>query len=276
MFTLATPLGIMLDFDMYIGKDTCKNYGLGISKNFLHLAEVLPKNQNFKIHTNNWFTSLYLAVALRKEGHHFLGTCRSNRIGKCTLKNEKDLKKSERGSYDYKVETLINIVTTYAKIKPVTKCKRWCREDKLHVDVDRPITVTKYNQLMGGVNLCDLLLEMYKINIPSRIWYTRIFYCALGVAVVNSWLLYRRKQKIKNQKSEFTLVQWQAAISNELNVVGKTTLPKKRGQPSSEFLLKTASVPSSSKRIYQPNPTKDSRLDNIGHFPQFSAKQNKC
>lgn len=179
MFTMATPSEIMLDFEMYTGKDTCKDYGLGISNNIvLHLAEVLPKNQNFKIHTDNWFTSLDLAVALKKEGLLLLGTCRNDRMGKCALKNEKDLKTSGLGSHDYKVETNneililrwydrkpINFVTTYAKIEPVTKCKRWSKEHNSHIEIDRPNTVATYNQLMGGVDLCDMLFEMYRINI---------------------------------------------------------------------------------------------------------------
>jgi hypothetical protein len=87
-------------------RQTGYDYGLGISNNIvLHLSEVLPKHQNFKVHTDNWFTSLDLAVALKNEGHLFLGTCRSDRMGKCALQSGDELKKKGRGSYDYKVET---------------------------------------------------------------------------------------------------------------------------------------------------------------------------
>lgn len=46
------------------------------------------------------------------------------------------------------------------------KCKRWSKENNSHVHVDRPNTVAAYNSLMGGVDLCDMLLELYRINDP--------------------------------------------------------------------------------------------------------------
>lgn len=102
-----------------------------------------------------------------------------------------------------------------------------------------------------------------------------IFYWALGVAVVNSWRL-RRRQSLRNEPCEYTLVQWQSSISHSLATVGKSPFPKKRGRPSLTLDTDSQPLPQSSKRTYQPNPSREARLDEFGHYPSVVVKQNRC
>ncbi len=45
---------------------------------------------------------------------------------------------------------------------------------------------------MGGVDLLDSLIVLYRMKIRSRKWYHRIVFNMLDFTLVNGWLLYRR------------------------------------------------------------------------------------
>lgn len=94
VFTRAGASGIMYDFEIYQGKGTCSDYGLGFSGDIvMALASELPEGNNFKIYFDNWFSSLQLTIALKEKQIFCIGTVRQDRMGKCKLKSEKELKK---------------------------------------------------------------------------------------------------------------------------------------------------------------------------------------
>ena len=93
----------------------------------------------------------------------------------------------------------------------------------------------KYNKHMGGVDLCDMLMSLYRIKIGTRKWYMHIAYYCIGVAIVNAWLLYRRhsQQKGVEGKDILSVLKLQTVIANGLLASGKETPSRKRGRPSS-------------------------------------------
>ena len=207
VFTRAGTSGIVYDFEVYQGKDTIvgdNSEGLTISGSIVtHLAKDLY-GSGAKIFFDNWFSSIELLKALQSHDLHAVGTVRSSRIGKCPLKSDKELKKSGRGSYDYAVERNSNIcavrwldskdvtlVSSYVAVGETDSVKRFDASSKTVITVQRPEIVREYNKFMGGVDLCDMLLELYRINMPLKRWYFRfVFYC-IDVSVANSWLIYR-------------------------------------------------------------------------------------
>lgn len=111
MFTRAGGSGIIYDFTLYIGEGTCKSFGLGISSDIvLHLSSNIPKNQNFKLFFDNWFTSISLMIALRQKGILAVGTVRSNRLTNCALRSDKELQKRGCGSSDFQFEETNNLI----------------------------------------------------------------------------------------------------------------------------------------------------------------------
>lgn len=190
MFTRAGVSGIIYDFTLYIGEGTCKSYGLGISSDIvLFLSSNMPVNQNFKLFFDNWFSSISLMIALKEKGILAVGTIRSNRLKNCTLSSEKELQKRGRGSSDFKYEATHNLiacrwydnksvqlVSNYAGKNPMSECKRWCRKEKKFITIPRPGIVECYNKHMGGVDLADMLLELYQINQRSNKYYMCIVY----------------------------------------------------------------------------------------------------
>ncbi|XP_046980700.1 piggyBac transposable element-derived protein 2-like [Schistocerca americana] len=103
VFARAGSNGIVYDFEMYRGKGTVHNdTGLGISGDIVtRLLEGLPKYKNFKVFTDNWFTSYNIISALKNYGILAVGTVRPTRLQGCNLKADSELKKQGQGSYDY-------------------------------------------------------------------------------------------------------------------------------------------------------------------------------
>lgn len=88
---------------------------------------------------------------------------------------------------------------SYAGAEPKSMLKRFDRRIKKREDVDCPFVVKGYNRFMGGVDLMDGLIGRYIIKLRSRKWYIRLWYHFIDVAIVNSWLLYKRCKLEKNE-----------------------------------------------------------------------------
>ena len=43
-----------------------------------------------------------------------------------------------------------------------------------------PHAVAEYNKFMRGEDLCDMFLELYRIDFKSKKWYMRIFFYVLS------------------------------------------------------------------------------------------------
>ncbi|XP_052855098.1 piggyBac transposable element-derived protein 3-like [Drosophila gunungcola] len=298
MCTRAGTSGLVYDFTLYVGEGTCPNFGLGISSDVvLYLSKGLPKGKPFKLYFDNWFTSVSLLVALKENGIFATGTIRKNRISSCRLLSDAELKKRGRGSFDTKYEVNNNLIcvkwfdnksvqllSSYEDHQPVGMCKRWSPKEKVYIDVVRPAIVGSYNKGMGGVDLADMLMELYKINHRSRKWYIRIFYWCLGTSMTNAWLLYRKNFHFLNPNQKYIpLIKFQMEVAHELlQCTYSTSFEKKRGRPSNmqrensiiSLGSPTSSVSSNQSKKYkfQPNPTNSMRYDCMEHWVVFTEK----
>ncbi|XP_049961836.1 piggyBac transposable element-derived protein 3-like [Schistocerca serialis cubense] len=83
-FTRAGASGMMYDFEIYVGKNTCSDRGLGLSGDIvLSLMETLAEKQHFKEFADSWVSSIPLAIALKERGIEFCG----RQDGKMSLEN---------------------------------------------------------------------------------------------------------------------------------------------------------------------------------------------
>ena len=66
-----------------------------------------------------------------------------------------------------------------ADIKLLTsKVNRRDDKSKTYIDIDYPTAVEGYNKSMGGVDLADMLIVLYRTTIKSKSWYLKfLFYC---------------------------------------------------------------------------------------------------
>ena len=104
IFVRAGKSGMIYDFFIYAGPKSAGREKCGAEDTVLRLAEELPKNRNFQIFIDNWFSTLSLFSELRSMGILVTGTFRSNKLAGCPLMVEKDLKKQGRGSFDYRTD----------------------------------------------------------------------------------------------------------------------------------------------------------------------------
>lgn len=76
----------------------------------------------------------------------------------------------------------ISFVSNYVAVEPVEKCTRWVKSLNKRIEIERPAIVAEYNQFMGGVDLADMLIELYRIKIKSKRGYLRIIHWGINVS----------------------------------------------------------------------------------------------
>lgn len=188
------------------------------------MSSDLDKKKNYKIFADNFFTSLPLLKHLQERGIHFVGTVRANRLKGCDLKTEKELRKEGRGSCDSKVEAnsnalvvrwydnkTVDTLSSCVGIHPMVEVDRWDKKQGQRIKVKCPQVIATYNKYMGGVDLLDSLCALYKFNIRTKRWYLRIFYHMVIVAVVVSWLWYRRHCTLLNERTSDETLRFSSA-----------------------------------------------------------------
>ncbi|KAJ8351852.1 hypothetical protein SKAU_G00233280 [Synaphobranchus kaupii] len=131
----------------------------------LRLAQPIPKQQNYKLFLDNWFTGVPLILTLAQQGIHCTGTVRGNRLPG-VLMSDVELKRTGHGSFEQKIavvgETILHVVkwydnrsvtllSDYIGASPVTEVERW--DQKVITKVPCPAVVKEYNKNMGGVDL---------------------------------------------------------------------------------------------------------------------------
>jgi len=125
------------------------------------------------------------------------------RIKQCPLLSEKDLKK-RRGSFDYRTDMSSSLVivkwldnkcvhmcSTYVNLNETSEVQRWDKSERKYTKVTCPEVVKEYNKNMGGVDLSDMLISLYRTRIKARRWYLKLLFHCVDITKVNEWLLYR-------------------------------------------------------------------------------------
>ncbi len=64
--------------------------------------------------------------------------------------------------------------------------------EKCRKAIQCPKIVKVYNRGMDGVDLSDMLIALYRIEVKTRRWYLNLFWHCIDICKVNAWLLYRR------------------------------------------------------------------------------------
>lgn len=290
VFVLSGVSGFAYNTEIETGKENVVLQGepdLGASSNVVvRLARIIPRHQTFKLYFDNYFTSLRLMEYLAKEGILSVGTIRRNRIPDCKLSLEKLMMKKVRGySEEYvadvngidvsniawKDNKIVNLASTYAGQQPETDVQRWDKQNSRYVSIKRPYVVGEYNRHMGGVDLLDSIMGIYKIRLRSKRWPMRLFYHYLDVTISNAWILYKRVYKEKSIHSG-------CLSSADFRLEVAVTLCKMGVKPSisSRRSLETEIQAKKHKGPAQYVPPKAVRQDQIGHWPRWSDKKMRC
>ncbi|CAK6970177.1 piggyBac transposable element-derived protein 2-like [Scomber scombrus] len=282
--------GIPHNLEVYVGKAVHPPElpDVGASGNVvLRLAEPIPKNKNFKVFFDNWFTSVPLMLVLAQQGIHCVGMVHLNRLPGSSMVKDEDLKRSGRGSFQEKKACVgvtelyavkwydnrsVTLLSTYVGAQPVSQVDRWDKRQKKIIKVPRPAIVSTYNQHMGGVDLLDSLIALYHTNIRSKKWYHRLVFHMIDLVVVTCGLIYRRDCADNGMtgSDHMRLYAFKSQIAHSLCKYQKDG--RKRGRLSGGM-----SQQYEEKRKKQgptaPIPNQDIRLDKTSHWPMMSEKK---
>ena len=111
----ATPLGYVIQFYPYAGKDENYDSNLGLGGSVAAtLVEKVPSKvgSNYHIIMDNFFTSPNLLRILKAKGIATTGTVRINHVEDAPLRPIKEMEKLERGASDVATDRNSNLTLT--------------------------------------------------------------------------------------------------------------------------------------------------------------------
>jgi len=291
MFVLSSTSGFSYDFEFYTGKnDNHLKPGepdCGASGNVvIRLTRIVPSNKNHKLYFDNYFTSPALQLHLASRGIHSLGTVRLNRIPQCNVPSEKTMKQKGRGTFVEKSTTvgatslslvswydnrIVNFLSTFVGSLPSTEVRRWSKADGAFMQVPCPNIVQVYNRHMGGVDLLDSLIGLYRSRLRSKKWYLRIFFHLIDMMVVNAWILYRDCCTRSGEQKSMRLRDFKADIAAVFCNTDLEVRPNKKGRRS-----RNDGSPPTKYRRCAPRPQEHLRTDGNQHWPEWSERRGRC
>lgn len=282
IYVLAGQSGQVYDFIIYQGATTEINqlyskFGAGAAT-VMQLVERINDSHTHGLFFDNYFGSYNLFQYLNKKNIFSVGTIRVNRFGNPPLLSDKEMKKKERGSVDTTVSKDGIVITKWYDNKPVVvasnfigkgnldTCKRWDKKQKEYIYVPRPEAIKMYNANMGGVDKLDFLLSIYRSYVRSRKWTVRMITHAIDLALVCSWLEYRKQAEAIGvpKKRIVDLLSFRTSVAESLIL---TKAPPKRGRPSLED-----PKPGVSKKTRETPPMLQTRYDGYNHFAKHDSK----
>lgn len=132
-FVMSGISGFAYKFEIYAGQEQkdvpVDEPDLGVTSNLvLRLARIIPRQQNYRLYHDNYYTSLPLMVHLAKEGIYSLGTIRRNRVPNCKLPTESSLRDVNRGTSHEFVATIdgVDLLDSFmGRYKIYMKSRKW-------------------------------------------------------------------------------------------------------------------------------------------------------
>ncbi|XP_039276156.1 piggyBac transposable element-derived protein 2-like [Nilaparvata lugens] len=187
----------------------------------------------------------------------------------CPIKTDKEMKKEERGAYDYlfdektsmfavtwKDNNIVKVQSNHEALEPKQSVNRWSKVAKEKIKVHQPFCIASYNKWMGGVDRMDWSINKYRIKIRGKKWYFQIFTNMIDMTLVNAHILYT----IAGNK--IPLLDFRRSIARSYLSLTSLSDPKKAGRPALTKLT--------SKRVLE-----TVRFDPVGHFIERTAVESR-
>ena len=116
------------------------------------------------------------------------------------MNDVKTMKKSDRGSFDYRSDgdvhvvrwndnSIVHVASSHETHEPLHEVGRRVKGAS-NVKVKQPTMIRSYNKGMGGVDLMDRLLSSYRPKIRGKEWHWPLFANYLNLTVVAAWRLH--------------------------------------------------------------------------------------
>ena len=185
----------------YVGKDETRKADVSVPTDV-----VLKLMAPLFVTCNNFFTSLDLALRLEEKRCSLVGTIRQNRK---EILEECKVKKQLHETEVFRHVTKSGITLTSYQCKST---KNVAILSSLHSDVEvlsednpkhKPDSILYYNQTKVGVDVFDQMTRMYYVKAGSRRWPVHVFYNVIDMALINSWVIYKKVCQSKISRREY-------------------------------------------------------------------------
>ena len=211
---------------------------------------------NLLVATDNWFTSMKLAVNLLELGIYLFGTCRVNKMGipkdKVFTRTGANAKKrgecqcskttvkvrgQDHSMYfvswmDNKPVHFLSTIPTRASV--VFRAIKEGNVYKGHNLIGIPTLAQTYNGTMGGTDRFDQQLAYYESTIKTKRWQPRIFTHFISAAVVNAHILYRTSNNLQRGHRGYSLLSFIDMLVDDLAKAHRAE--KKGGRVASRYV----------------------------------------
>lgn len=289
-FVLACPSGLPLDFFIYEGKgdtitndDRAQSLDIG-GKVVFRLCNRLPPG--CCIFMDRYFTSINLLEMLHCTSESTgTGTLQKSRIPKnCNFKTDAQLRRQGRGSYCQQVLSTgqiatvkwfdnkpVHLASSAHGAEPTDECRRWDRNQKRYINVQRPAVVKEYNENMGGVDYLDRMISYYRICARTRKWTVRLIFHLFDFAIAAAWIEYKLDQEKLGTRIRDILdcLGFREAIGEYLL---EYEAENEEGPPPDDAVT----IARQSKRARTEHPTDFIRTKKVDHLPLVLDTQNRC
>ncbi|XP_012590099.1 PREDICTED: piggyBac transposable element-derived protein 1 [Condylura cristata] len=204
----TTARGYLVWFEPYQEESALatRDPELGLGGNLvLNFADVLLERGHYPYHLcfDGFFTSVKLMSTLKKKGVKATGIIQENRTEKCPLMDAEQMKQTEKGYFDFRVEEneelivcrwhgegVVSLCSNAAGIGPVSELGGPAGGGEAP-RVSRPSIVALYAECRGGVAEMERTVSRYKVRIRGRKWYSVLVNYMIDAAVGNAWQLHR-------------------------------------------------------------------------------------
>ncbi|XP_050703649.1 piggyBac transposable element-derived protein 2-like [Eriocheir sinensis] len=305
MFVLASPSGMVLDFEIFQTKEALLSIveKLRVKPNRTNITMgetavlrfVCSVEDGTSIFFDRYFTSPNLLCDLYDRGLRGTGTIKKNMVpkeAKQKLKTEAALRKEGRGASDCQVRNdnkvavtawydrkMVLMASNEFSIDDEDVCQRWSKASKTHIGIKRPRVVREYNSAMGGVDVHDQILGYYRSPNRTKKWTVRVALHLLDVVTANSWLEYRNDvQSNFQQYLDFKLILADQLMSGDFlndsatNGQGSTTDGSLLSTDMNDS--ETEPSPKVARQGLSPLPSRAERKRNADHLPVIIDDKN--
>ena len=191
---LCEDSGYIYRFKIYTGKENSpQNQGaLSVSERVIvDLMEPLVW-KGYHLYIDNWYPSITLFKYLYEHHTQACGTVRINRRGSPEPVKQAKLRRGEVSAYRRRE----HLALKFKDKRDVTMLSTIHNEEMVqgrrNAAQQKPKCISDYNKYMGGVDRTHQLLQPYEIARKSLKWYKKLAIHFLQLAMLNSFLLFKK------------------------------------------------------------------------------------
>ncbi|CAK1596302.1 unnamed protein product [Parnassius mnemosyne] len=196
-YVVTSSKGLVLDFELHQGDTTPlsdRSLGLGPAI-VLRFINTLPRGSF--VYFDRYFTTIPLLEKMLTLGIEGTGTIITNRFKGYQFPKDSSM---NRGDYHEVVnikkdicvikwkdsKTVLTCSTAIGAL-PLHKVQRYDKVTKSYIEVTCPDMIKNYNEHMGGVDVSDQMMEVYRSWHKTRKWPIKLIMHLFDLAMVNSW-----------------------------------------------------------------------------------------